>query len=70
MKKHTITFLLVLLLLAAFISAAAAYGSYSDDISWKTYPLNGGDGVYVPCASGLIAATVDDGMATVICINK
>lgn len=51
---------IVLLLLLAVASGSAM-------TKFETVPLQPGQGIFAPCASGIVTAYVDDGMAVVEC---
>jgi hypothetical protein len=58
--------LLVLVLLIAITSVGFAA---METAKWQTIPLNVGEGLFVPCSTGLVTAYVWDGMATVECLS-
>jgi hypothetical protein len=58
MKRRIILILLLVLLVATAADALTKF---------ETVSLEPGQGLFVPCSSGLVTAYVDDGMAVVEC---
>jgi hypothetical protein len=63
MKKYMMLILVVVVLAAGVLGAAAL-------TKWDTVALQPGQGLFVPCSSGIVVAYIDDGMAVVECLPQ
>ena len=56
----------ILVLVALVVLTATAVGGAAMT-KWETVPVQPGQGLFVPCSSGIVTAYVMDGMAVVEC---
>ena len=65
MKIKAIFLVLILLVVLSTVGFAM-----SETVNWKTVPVDAGQGLFVPCSTGIVTSYVWDGMAVVECHPK